>query len=533
MEKIEKITQQVLNEIDRQLKIDRITKDVMTVLNDLVENEEKWITIKPHGEESEDYRRLKLQDGETPKEAIERIYKKENKKELSEDNKKEIEKLKHKIDLVGKNTVLGKKYQAKIEELQGRNKLEVKEEKTTKKKQILFAEFQEASNKEKEAKNRYFELVEKANQAEKNNKKYQELDKKYKDLQNELMRTKYYDNREKWNELVSEKNKVGDEKYAIAKEIRENLGVYKAQNEWSDKSNKASEVKKASFDNATNQIKDKIKELSKRNDKVIKNIENSINLKEYNDLKDKLQIAEADEKTKFKKIDDTPFMSEERNEARKIWRSAMDEKIAINKKIKEYQEKFVEIVNKELQIKNGIKDFNFSASPVQKDNSERLKRALNGVIPENVYSNKEMNIKTHSGRAYQSGSTINVNKNEKIGTLIHEMLHNVEEDNPTMLLNSLAFANYRTQGEKQISLKKLTGNSGYKASEICKKDNFFEPYCGKFYTLAGGKNQQYVDSTASEIMSMGVQELFTNPLEFAKKDREYFDFVIANLRGEI
>ena len=39
---------------------------------------DKWITIKPHGKDSDDYRRIKLEDGETPKEAIERIYKKED-----------------------------------------------------------------------------------------------------------------------------------------------------------------------------------------------------------------------------------------------------------------------------------------------------------------------------------------------------------------------------------------------------------------------------------------------------------------------
>lgn len=41
---------------------------------------ERWITIHPHGEDSEDYRRLKLEDGETPKEAIDRAYKKDDKK---------------------------------------------------------------------------------------------------------------------------------------------------------------------------------------------------------------------------------------------------------------------------------------------------------------------------------------------------------------------------------------------------------------------------------------------------------------------
>lgn len=41
---------------------------------------DKWITIKPHGKDSDDYRRIKLEDGETPKEAIERVYGKRNNK---------------------------------------------------------------------------------------------------------------------------------------------------------------------------------------------------------------------------------------------------------------------------------------------------------------------------------------------------------------------------------------------------------------------------------------------------------------------
>lgn len=86
--------------------------------------------------------------------------------------------------------------------------------------------------------------------------------------------------------------------------------------------------------------------------------------------------------------------------------------------------------------------------------------------------------------------------------------------------------------EKQESLKRLTGLN-YKRDEVCKKDNFFNPYCGKLYDMFGGKNKTFSTATASEIMSMGVQELFTNPKEFAKNDREYFDFVVANLRGEV
>lgn len=54
------------------------------VFNCKVEND-KWITIKPHGDESDDYRRLKLEDGETPKEAIDRVYKKKDNSDSKEE----------------------------------------------------------------------------------------------------------------------------------------------------------------------------------------------------------------------------------------------------------------------------------------------------------------------------------------------------------------------------------------------------------------------------------------------------------------
>ena len=51
---------------------------------------EKWITIHPHGDDSDDYRRLKIEDGETVKEAIERQYAKEENKEENIEKAKDI-----------------------------------------------------------------------------------------------------------------------------------------------------------------------------------------------------------------------------------------------------------------------------------------------------------------------------------------------------------------------------------------------------------------------------------------------------------
>ena len=54
----------------------------------LAENEDRWITIKPNGEENKG-RHLLLKDGESPKEAIERVYKKEDKSDSKEDKQKQ------------------------------------------------------------------------------------------------------------------------------------------------------------------------------------------------------------------------------------------------------------------------------------------------------------------------------------------------------------------------------------------------------------------------------------------------------------
>lgn len=89
-------------------------------------NEDKWITIHPHGDDSEDYRRLKLKDGETPKEAMHRLgwYEKrkakdEKKQKETEDLNKKIQELKEYAKKVGgEKTVLGQKYLKQAEELE-------------------------------------------------------------------------------------------------------------------------------------------------------------------------------------------------------------------------------------------------------------------------------------------------------------------------------------------------------------------------------------------------------------------------------
>lgn len=119
-----------------------IVKGLRKIIN------EKWITIHPHGNiEDEngkkDYRRLKLEDGETPKEAIERVYGKDDKpkeepknqpkeekkseettkSETPEELAKKIQELREKGKRIGgEKTVLGRKYLQQAEELEKQQK---------------------------------------------------------------------------------------------------------------------------------------------------------------------------------------------------------------------------------------------------------------------------------------------------------------------------------------------------------------------------------------------------------------------------
>ena len=65
-------------------------------------------------------------------------------------------------------------------------------------------------------------------------------------------------------------------------------------------------------------------------------------------------------------------------------------------------------------------------------------------------------------------------------------------------------------------------NGPYEFYEYKRKDNFFEPYCGKDYS-----------DGSTEIFSMGVQRLIESPGQFYQEDREYFNFIVGLMRGDI
>jgi hypothetical protein len=64
----------------------------------------------------------------------------------------------------------------------------------------------------------------------------------------------------------------------------------------------------------------------------------------------------------------------------------------------------------------------------------------------------------------------------------------------------------------------------YSSRERTRVDRFIDPYMGKNYVWGG---RRY----ATEILSMGLEMYYSDPIRLAREDPEYFDFIYAVTRG--
>ena len=97
-------------------------------------------------------------------------------------------------------------------------------------------------------------------------------------------------------------------------------------------------------------------------------------------------------------------------------------------------------------------------------------------------------------------------------TAIHEIGHRIEHSIPDILQAEKAFYERRTKGEDLEWL-----GSGYGKSEKARRDNFLSMYMGKDY---GGR--------AYELVSMGFELAYTDPLELAK-DKDMAEWIFGLL----
>lgn len=120
----------------------------------------------------------------------------------------------------------------------------------------------------------------------------------------------------------------------------------------------------------------------------------------------------------------------------------------------------------------------------------------------------------NGGRAYSIGDGIWVTSSDYAKIIVHEMGHVLESRHWKQA--ALNFLRKRAGSTNVTSLGR--GMKG----EFSWKDKFIDHYMGKRY-----------NDGATEIVSMGLEYLVSNPLKLARQDPEYFDFIIDLIRGHI
>lgn len=113
-------------------------------------------------------------------------------------------------------------------------------------------------------------------------------------------------------------------------------------------------------------------------------------------------------------------------------------------------------------------------------------------------------------------------------TLAHEFGHYLEHADPEIRKAAHEFLDYRLQGEKPQNLLALFPESGYESHEEGAKDRFDKVFGSGSSAYYVGK--PYGDGS-TELVSMGLQQLYDDPAKFAKADPEYFQFMVSVLRG--
>ena len=109
---------------------------------------------------------------------------------------------------------------------------------------------------------------------------------------------------------------------------------------------------------------------------------------------------------------------------------------------------------------------------------------------------------------------------------IHEMGHWLEENHLSVQHAVRAFLDRRTAGETDTPLALLAPRK-FNASEMTRVDQFRDAYVGKQYRDPNGSYY------ATEVLSMGLEWFYTDPLAFAREDPDMFDVIYNAVRKPV
>ncbi|HEM5071000.1 TPA: hypothetical protein U1212_001637 [Streptococcus suis] len=128
------------------------------------------------------------------------------------------------------------------------------------------------------------------------------------------------------------------------------------------------------------------------------------------------------------------------------------------------------------------------------------------------------------GRGYFDGYSeklIIASERKRKSTPFHEIGHLVEWANPDLVRLEKAWVDQRTFGEREVRLKDIFPVSTYRSGEVTKKDDFIDPYIGKYY------------HDAAEVFTMGLQGIFAPEEKFVKSfDKSTWKYEVKTIKDD-
>jgi hypothetical protein len=131
---------------------------------------------------------------------------------------------------------------------------------------------------------------------------------------------------------------------------------------------------------------------------------------------------------------------------------------------------------------------------------------------------------------YQPGEhAINVPTGMRsVATNVHEMAHGIEDVLPGAKSAAQRFLRHRVKDEPLRKLKEVLPDHGYGDWEYGREDDFAKALGAANAWYAGKKE---LSNGCTEIVSMGVEQLYQDPAGFARADPEYCAFILGILDG--
>lgn len=132
---------------------------------------------------------------------------------------------------------------------------------------------------------------------------------------------------------------------------------------------------------------------------------------------------------------------------------------------------------------------------------------------------KEVEVRSF---ADSSVNTVNIQTNSKARVVTHEIGHLIEANSARNSLNCLEFLEMRANSPQIKKLNEIYSgvHEVYKEDEVAYEDSFVTVYAGKVYP-----------DKSTEILSVGLEEITRDPIEFMRRDPEHFSFTLDLIQG--